>query len=289
MINRALACSSALALCFTAAAALADDGKGGYSLVGSIAAFVGTGSDNASILGGDARFMVPLTDRGRCDPAMVRCPPVIASQFWSFQGDTSFQSYKWEFSDEWNFAGLTGHLTYNSQAYQLIPIPGSQPPRNQFNVLPSWRIGGYLGVLDAEWDTRLIHGGLEGQAYLGNNLQVEGRAGFHFGEDETLAHAFAAARYFINRNFYLEANALAASFSWGDHAVSVGLRGEYKFDRSPFAVFAGLNLDTHSGGWSFHEARAGVRVLYGERSLIGDMVKGASLGRDLLRPVFLAD
>jgi hypothetical protein len=289
MINRALACSSALALCFTAAAALADDGKGSYgpSLVGTISGFAGAGSDNASVFGGYGRFTVPLTDDGRCDKTVRVCPPLVVRQFWSVQGDAEFQSYRWDY-DPWNFAALTAHVTYNNFAGQLTAAPGT-PGGNRFIHLPSWRIGGYIGAVDAEWETRLLQGGVEGQVYLGNNLQVDGRAGFHFADEDTIAHVYAAARYFINRNFYLEANAVAASFSWGDHAASVGLRGEYKFDRSPFALYAGLNLDTHSDGWSFHEARVGVRVLYGERSLMGDMIKGASLGQDLLRPVFLAD
>src|SRR4029079_16048025 len=126
------------------------------------------------VFGGEGRVQVPLIHFNQPSRNQL----IGVRQFLSLQGDIAFDSWRFDGSDSWNFAQLIGHLTYNNVAYHLTPTRAANgTTRKQFNLDPSGRIGVYGGLLDAQWKTRHFVAGVDGQAYLGNNFQIEARAG----------------------------------------------------------------------------------------------------------------
>jgi hypothetical protein len=300
MLGRRLAASIAALVLIAASEGAAaggvpskEDGGGErFRLTGSIAGFVGLGSvspDNTPVLdvfGGESRVQLPLFGddggRGR-EPAGVR-------RFFTIQGDATFDSWRFD-SDPWNFASLIAHVTYNNIAYHLTPArTAAGTMRNEFNLDPSWRIGVYGGLLDAEATTRHTVAGFEAQYYARKNLQFEARAGAYWAGGERLNSLYGAGRYFIGSNLYLQGSGSVSQFAdGGDLLTTFAGKFEYKFAGSPLALFTELNFGQHGDVFGVHDGRVGARFLFGEPSLKADLVKGASFGRELMRPVWLAD
>jgi hypothetical protein len=190
----------------------------------------------------------------------------------------------------------------------------------------SWRnqqglIGVFGGAGDVSPDeiygTAYRHGliGVEGQLYW-NQFTFYGQAGYDSsigalstgpGTVDTVWAWFVrgTGRYYINPNLRLEGT---VQYSSGSHDFTVAAtnvdfntllwRGkiEYKFDASPFAVFAAYQgtrtsfPDTPSpigGNERVHDHRvlAGLRIYFGDRTLRANDISGATL--DIIEPLAL--
>ncbi len=281
--------AAAMAAAVTGGATADDKDRGSARFAASLAGFAGLGSISPNnppfdAFGGESRILVPLGDGAMPTPgagAGVR-------RFWSLQGDALFESWKFNGGESLNIAGLIAHLTYSNIAYHRSNGQGVSGARSEFNLDRSWRAGAFGGLMDAETATRHVVAGVEAQAYFGGNIQIEGRLTSYAAENQRLVSAYGTGRAFIGPDFYLQASASLGRFADGALLGTLSGRFEYKFARSPTALFLEFNWGWHGDVFSTHDGRAGVRFLFGEPTLRADMVKGASFGRELSRPLWLA-
>ena len=201
--------------------------------------------------------------------AQVRFNPV-----WAVQLDGIFESWHNDFQqDSWNIMGIVGHANYR--------------------IGEGFRVGGYLGRMDAEWDSRHTLAGVEGQAYFGK-FTLEGRVGGYWTDDDDIFTAYAALRYFPQDNLKLEVSAFYDSFTWDDSGAGIGLKAEYRFGDLPVSVFAAIdhgwyNDQFPANDFSLTTGSVGVTFSFRERSLRSGDQMGASFGQGLLFPVRIAD
>lgn len=132
-----------------------------------------------------------------------------------------------------------------------------------------WAIGGVLSNRDLGVASAWLLG-VEGQTHLGA-LVLEGEAGFGtletFGVDADVFNADANATWYLTDSFSINGGvAIFDIDELDDEMVTYGIDGEYKFQNSPFSVFAGYSQtdfeDVDVDGW-----RIGVRYGFGDGSL----------------------
>lgn len=212
------------------------------------------GSDSFSTLGGGGRATVAF------NPS------------WSVQLDAAFDGWNHDVWGSWNVLSTLAHVTYRD-------------PK-------SFRVGGYVGLIDAQWNDRILATGLEAQGYFGN-FSVEGRLGYYTSDGDSITNFRVAGRYFPQDNVKLELSASYSSYNWGDSGWTVGGLAEYKFGRNPFTLFAavdhGYYNDNGGADFSVTTANVGARILFGKRSLQSEDYYGSTFGDGHSFIVRLAD
>ncbi|HWA00422.1 MAG TPA: hypothetical protein VG841_08935 [Caulobacterales bacterium] len=145
-----------------------------------------------------------------------------------------------------------------------------------------WMLGGFVGAV-AQGDVSTTSAGLEAAVYL-HRFTIAGAAGYVDSDDVDGDGALAQVegRFFVDRNFRLDAAATFATFntSVGDFdATALSIGGEYKFSGSAFSLYGGYtNLDTDIDDATADVVTLGVRVNWDEDLLARDR-RGASLLR----------
>lgn len=185
----------------------------------------------------------------------------------SAQVDGNFDSQSYDGGGSWNIGSIVGHLSYRQ---------------------PNFLIGGLVGVADADWGERILLAGAETQVYIGPRATIEARYINYSSDGDDIDHFGAALRFFPRDNLKLELNASYNDFSWGDNGSSIGALAEYKFDHSPFAVFASADFG-RSYGDGYTVVKGGLRILFNQDTLLSEDRTGASLGSNIHLPIRLAD